>query len=86
MSTVLGTITATATADVVKAEGIRQWVIRGVFDDDEATVEVGNGAVYLRTGPRDEGVPAMFRPDSARELARALLAAADKATPKEETL
>lgn len=77
-------LTVTAEAEVTKAAGIRQWCIRGTFEDDEATVEVGNRSVYLRTGNRDDGCPAMFRPDSARELARALIAAADKSEPREK--
>jgi hypothetical protein len=77
-------VTITAEAEVTKAADLRAWRITGVFDDDEATVEAGRGSVYLRTGSRQAGLVAMLRPDDARELARALNAAADKSTPTEQ--
>lgn len=73
-------VTITAEAEVTKAADIRQWTINGVFEDDEATVEVGVNAVYLRTGA--DGVACMLRPEDARDIARCLVAAADKSEPK----
>lgn len=78
------TVTVNAEAEVTKAADLSHWVIRGTFEDDEATVETGTGAVYIRTGNSTKGVPTMFRPEIARELARALIAAADKAEPVDE--
>jgi hypothetical protein len=79
-------VTVTADAEVTKAADIRQWTLRGTFEDDEITVEVGNNAVYVRsTGDPVSDLVCMLRPDSARELARCLNAAADKAElPKDE--
>lgn len=84
MSEIQLQVTITADAEVTKAADIRSWRISGVFEDDEATVQVGTGAVYVRTGSRAAGQVAMLRPDNARELARALIAAADKSTPTEQ--
>jgi len=78
-------LTVKADAEVTKAAEIRSWRLTGVFgEDDEITVQAGRGAVYVRTGPGSTGVVSMFRPEIARELARALIAAADKSEPKEE--
>jgi hypothetical protein len=71
-----------ADAEVTKAADIGQWTIRGVFDDDEATVETGVNTVYLRTGAT--GTACMLRPEDARDLARCLNAAADKSETKTE--
>jgi len=72
--------TFTAEADVTKAADIRQWTVRGVFEDDAATVEVGNQAVYIRTLPARA---CMLTPQGARELAAALGCAADNAEAKD---
>jgi len=92
MADLVMTVTATAEAEVTKAADIRQWRIYGVFEDDLATVEFGNNAVYVSTaahiftGDRapEMNTTCMLLPDNARELARALNAAADKAMPPKD--
>lgn len=82
MADLVMTVTVTAEAEVTKAADIRQWTLGGVFEDDEATVEVGTNAVYLRTGK--DGVACMLRPEDARDLARVLNDAATKSEPQKE--